>query len=103
VVETVTTLMTAIGEPLGARLGAGGWDFFPLLLAAVFLLVLRVVLGVRLRWQLVLAVVLLAPLVRAIGDRVGMPLTLAVVLAATWVVVLAARSARPPQPGPTRV
>jgi hypothetical protein len=99
----MTILMTAIGEPLGARLGAGGWDFFPLLLAAVFLLVLKVVLGVRLRWQLVLTVVLLAPLARAVGDRAGMAMTLSVVIVATAVVVLAARRGRPPQPGPSRV
>lgn len=99
----MTMLMTAIGEPLGARLGGGGWDFLPLLMAAVFLLILRVILGVRLRWQLILAVILLAPLVRAVGDRVGVLLTLAVVLAVTWVVVLAARRARPPHPGPSRV
>jgi hypothetical protein len=86
------------GEPSWVINLDGGWDLVPIVIAAVALLLLRVVFGVRLRWPVVLAVVLLAPLFRAWGDRIGMPLASALALAVAGGVVLATRGRRPGTP-----
>jgi hypothetical protein len=86
------------GEPSWVINLDGGWDLVPIVIAAVALLLLRVVFGVRLRWPVVLAVVLLAPLFRAWGDRIGMPLASALALVVAGGVVLATRGRRPGTP-----
>ena len=89
-------LVIGLGEPSWRRLTDGGWDFVPVVIAVIALLLLRVVFRVRLRWPLVLAVVLVAPLYRAVADRVGMPLAVSVALILTAVVVYGVRRSKPP-------
>jgi hypothetical protein len=45
------------------------------------LLLLRIVVGVRMRWQLILPIVLAAPLIMALASRISYPLTMALLLA----------------------
>jgi hypothetical protein len=88
----------AYGDPSWRINIDGGWDAVPLLLALGFLLVLKVVFRVRIRWYLALGVVLAAPLFRAFADRVGMPVAVGLALLILAVVVPAAR--RSGRPGP---
>jgi hypothetical protein len=71
----------AFGEPSWQMNVDGRWDVVPLVIAAVALLLLRVVLRVRLTPIVIIGVVLAAPLFRALADRTGFPRAVAVALA----------------------
>ena len=84
----------AFGEPSWQMNVDGRWDVVPLVIAAVALLLLRVVLRVRLTPIVVLGVVLAAPLFRALADRTGFTRTVAVALAFAASVAVAIRVPR---------
>ena len=68
--------MLGVGGPAQAFDSNGGWDFVPILIAALGLLLLR--FGTRVRITPI--VVLLAPLYRAAADAAGFPLMVLVTL-----------------------
>jgi hypothetical protein len=71
----------------------GNMDFSPYLVAVVALVILRVLLGVRLRWYIVIGAVVLAPLFQGFAGRVGYPIATAVaILVAAAIVVSRRRS-----------
>jgi integral membrane sensor domain MASE1 len=90
----------ALGEPSWRINVDGRWDFVPLAIAAIALVVLRVLFGVRIRPWIVLAVVLAAPLYAAVAGAVGYPLASAVTCAFTLVAAVAVRRTRRARPGP---
>jgi hypothetical protein len=74
-------LPLSVGEPSLGRFAGGDFDFTPLLVAAAILLMIKVLLGIRIRWQLILGTLLAAPLLVALSDRVSYAMTAALVLA----------------------
>jgi hypothetical protein len=90
----------AVGEPSWKINTDGGWDFVPILIALVGLLILKVVFRIRLRWYVVTAIVLLAPLFRALGDVVGMPAAVGMALVVATVGITAARRSKPDEGRP---
>jgi hypothetical protein len=84
----------AFGEPSWQMNVDGRWDVVPLVIAAVALLLLRVVLRVRLTPIVVIGVVLAAPLFRALADRTGFPRAVAAALAFGALVAIAIRMPR---------
>ena len=72
--------MLGVGGPAQAFDSNGGWDFVPILIAALGLLLLRFGTRVRITPIVVLVVVLLAPLYRAAADAAGFPLMVLVTL-----------------------
>jgi hypothetical protein len=93
-------LVVAVGEPSLGRYASGQFDFTPLVVAATMLLLLRIVVGVRMRWQLILPVVLAAPLVMALAGRISYPLTMALLLATGASASFVTRRGRHPLPPP---
>ena len=87
----------AVGEPsLGRVAGNGEFDVTPILFAGAALLLIRMVLRARIRWQLALGMVFAAPLLVALSREIGYPLTFGLILASGLVVSLAApRRANP--------
>lgn len=88
----------AFGEPSWQINTDGGWDVVPLVMAAVALLVLRIVFKVPIRWYVAVGVVLVAPLFRAFADRVGMPVAVGLALIVMTIAVPAVRRSDPPGP-----
>jgi hypothetical protein len=93
--------LVVVGEPsLGRATGSGDFDITPLFVAAGALLLLKVFLGIRVRWQLALVAVLAAPLLVSVADRISYPLTAALLLGFGWATSWLARrpgsSGRPP-------
>jgi hypothetical protein len=79
----------AVGEPsLGLTTDGAHWDFGPLFLAVVGLIVIRLVLHVRIRWYVAVMAVLLAPLAIAFAGWVGPPIA----FATAAIALVAARS-----------
>ena len=71
--------MLGLGGPQQA-FPTGGWDFLPVVIAVVALVLLRVWLRVRLTPIVILVTVLLAPLYRAAADAMGFPLAVLISL-----------------------
>jgi hypothetical protein len=84
----------AFGEPSWAMNVDGRWDVVPLVIAAVALLLLRMLLRVRLTPLVVVGVLLAAPLYRALADRAGFTGTVAATLAFATVAAAAIRLPR---------
>jgi len=60
-------------ESLAGRSG-GSWDFGPIIVAVAALIVLRLVLGIPLRWHVVVLALLGSPLAIAFAGWVGPPI-----------------------------
>ncbi|HEY7401514.1 MAG TPA: hypothetical protein VH989_11550 [Actinomycetota bacterium] len=71
--------MVGVGGPVQAFPQHGGWDFVPLGIALLALVVLRL-MRYRITPVVALVTVLLAPLYRATADATGFPLTVLVTL-----------------------
>ena len=84
----------AFGEPSWQMNVDGRWDVVPLVIAAVALLLLRVLLRVRLTPIVIVGTVLAAPLFRALADRAGFTGTVAAALAFAAVIGIAIRLPR---------
>jgi hypothetical protein len=81
----------AVGEPSWGRFTDGRFDFTPLLVTAVALLLLKIFFGFRMRWQLILGTVLAAPLLVGLSGHISYPLTTASLLATGAVVSFVTR------------
>jgi hypothetical protein len=91
----------AVGEPsLGRVTGDGELDVAPLILAVTVLVLIKVVLGIRVRWHGALVVVLAAPLLVALSREFSYPLTLGLVLAVGAIVSVVRRGTDPPTDPP---
>jgi hypothetical protein len=69
-----------LGGPPEAFDTSGGWDFVPVVIAIVALVLLKVLFYVRIGPVVALAVVLVAPLFRAVADAAGFSRTVTVTL-----------------------
>jgi hypothetical protein len=84
----------AFGEPSWQMNVEGRWDLVPLVIAAVALVLLRVVFRVRLTPAVILGTVLAAPLFRAVADHAGFTRTVAITLGFGALVAVAIRFPR---------
>jgi hypothetical protein len=91
----------ALGEPSWERFTDGRFDAVPLLLAAVILVLMKLLLGVRMRWQVILGTVLAAPLLVGLSHHISYPLTVALLMLTVGVVSFVARHGGPPGGHPT--
>ena len=81
--------LIGVGEPaLGRYTDGANWDFGPMFLAVVALIVIRLVLDVRIRWYVAVVAVLAAPPAIAFAGWVGPPIA----FATAAVALVAARS-----------
>lgn len=72
--------MLGLGGPPQAFDTSGQWDFVPIVIAIVALVLLKMLFRVRLTPVVILATVLIAPLYRAVADGTGFTPTIAVTL-----------------------
>lgn len=77
--------LVVVGEPSLGRVTAGGdLDVTPLFVAAGVLFLLKVFLGIRIRWQFALVAVLAAPPLVSVAERISYPITAALLLGFGW-------------------
>jgi hypothetical protein len=69
-----------LGGPRQAFDASGEWDFVPVVIAIVALVLLKVLFRARMRPIVVLAVVLAAPLFRAVADAAGFTRTVTITI-----------------------
>jgi len=86
-----------VGEPSWRMNVDGRWDVVPLVIAAIALLMLRVLLRVRMTPPVIVGTVLTAPLYRALADRAGFTATVTVTLAVVATIAVAIRLPRRPE------
>ena len=72
--------MLGLGGPTQAFDASGEWDFVPVVIAIVALVLLKVLFRVRIGPVVVLAVILAAPLFRAVADAAGSTRTVTITL-----------------------
>jgi len=82
---------------------AGGWDFLPVVIAVVALVVLKVWVRVRITPIVVLVTVLVAPLYRAAADAMGFPLAVLISLVVAGFFAASPPARRAPRPRPPNV
>lgn len=81
----------AVGEPSWGRFTDGRFDFTPVLVAAGALLLMKILFGFKMRWQLILGTVLAAPLLVGLSGHISYPLATASLLAMGAVVSFVTR------------
>ena len=86
--------MLGLGGPPQAFRTGGEWDFVPVVIAIVALVLLRVLFRVRIGPVTALAVVLAAPLFRAVADAAGFARTVIVTLVFAGLVAIPRRHLR---------
>ncbi|HEY7666864.1 MAG TPA: hypothetical protein VIE12_01940 [Actinomycetota bacterium] len=80
--------MLGLGGPPQAFEAGGEWDFVPVVIAIVALILLRVLFRMRIGPVTAIAVVLAAPLFRAVADAAGFARTVTVTLVFAGLVAL---------------